>query len=97
MTGGRKIERALARRFSPMARFRMARGLKQTDVANRGDLHESTVSKLELGARAATAIQARSIARGLRTTPARARQLLDESRYWAWCASGKKIVKASRS
>lgn len=100
MTARRKpanVERALARRFSPMAQFRLSRGLKQTDVANRGDLHESTVSKLEIGARPATPSQVRAMARGLRTTLARTRDLLSDTRYWAWCASGKKIVKVGRS
>lgn len=94
MTTGRNIERALARRFSPMARFRMARGLKQKDVALRGGLHESTVSKLEIGARAATEPQVRKIAKGLRTPIYRAQDLLRLSRQWAGHGLKK---KASRS
>ena len=94
MIAGRNIERALARRFSPMARFRMARGLKQTDVAIRGGLHESTVSKLEIGARAATEPQVRKIAKGLRSTIVRTRELLQTSRYWARSGVGRKVGRS---
>lgn len=90
MSRATSIERGLARRFSPMARFRMARGLKQTDVALRGGLHESTVSKLEIGARAATEPQVRKIAEGLRTPLYRAQDLLRRSRQWAGHGLGKR-------
>ncbi|MEO7972698.1 MAG: helix-turn-helix transcriptional regulator [Thermoanaerobaculia bacterium] len=83
MTTHYSIERQLSRRFSPMARFRMARGLRQYDVALRADLHETTVGKAETGERLATPHQARQIARGLRTTLAQVRLLLAQSRNWA--------------
>ena len=88
------IDRGLARRFSPMARFRIAKGLKQTDVAIRGGLHESTVSKLEIGARAATEDQVRKIARGLRTPLYRAQDLLRTSRQWAGFGASKRAGRS---
>lgn len=87
------IARQLSRRFSPMARFRLARGLKQTDVAIRGGLHESTVSKIEIGARLPNEEQLRGCAKGLRTTLARARQLVKASRCWAYLGSSRKWVR----
>lgn len=94
MTARSKVERELARRFSPMARFRLARGLKQTDVAIRGGLHESTVSKLEIGARPATGDQVRKIARGLRTPIYRAQDLLRTSRQWAGFGASKRAGRS---
>lgn len=88
------IDRGLARRFSPMAMFRLAKGLKQADVANRGGLHESTVQKLETGARPATPQQLRKMARGLRTAIYRTEDLLRRSRRWAGAAAGVAVEKS---
>ena len=87
------IERALARRFSPLARFRMSRGLRQSDVAVLAGIHETTVGKIETGVRFPTDTQVRRCAKALRTTINRMEELVGRSRYWARTGAEKRIVR----
>lgn len=73
----------LARRFSPMAQFRMMRGLLQSDLAVRTRIHETLVSKIERGVRWPTEPQAKSLSRALRTTYRRMARLVADTHLWA--------------
>lgn len=94
MSARPNIERALARRFSPMARFRIAREMKQCEVAACTLIHETTVSKIERGVRRATPQQEKRIAKALRTTPKKVHALLFESRWWAGIGALRKSGRA---
>lgn len=94
MTARSNIERALARRFSPLAQFRMMRGLKQCEIAARAQIHETIVSKIERGMRLATECQISALATALRTTRRRMVALLFDSRQWA---RGSRVRMSSRS
>lgn len=98
MTQRSNIERAFVRSFSPMARFRIARGMKQCELASRTRIHETIVSKIERGVRVATVAQVRDLASALRTTRQRMVALLFDSQIWsAGSRSGAVRRKSSRS
>jgi transcriptional regulator with XRE-family HTH domain len=88
------IERQLAHRFSPAARFRISRGLLQSDVAIRAGLHPDTVGLIERGVRRASDHHLRRLAKALATTLHRARLLAAQSRAWARNESDRKAGRS---
>lgn len=84
----------LARRFSPFAQFRMMRGLKQCELAVRTEIHETIVSKIERGVRRPTELQAKRLARALRTTYRRMATLLAENFFWARATGSRRSARS---
>lgn len=74
---------AVARRYSPLALFRMARGFRQSDIAARTGIDDRALSKIETGARRANAADAARIARALGAPRAAVSRLLARTRTWA--------------
>ena len=83
MTARLSSSRAVARMFSPLALFRMARRLRQADVSRRGGLPSRTVSAIETGVQPANDEHLRKLCRGLRAKRSDVTRLLSQTRKWA--------------
>lgn len=75
--------RAVARMFSPLALFRMARRLRQADVSRRGGLSARAVSAIETGVKTANDEHLRKLCRGLRAKRSDVARLLTQTTKWA--------------